>query len=89
MYSIKKTGFSLTLYKQKRYNKKNGEYKLFHDAIADLNPNMTIKTQNTTDSSSIDNQINLLIKSFKEYKDIKLVSKDTGINEDQIRVWLE
>ena len=50
---------------------------------------MTIKTQNTTDSSSIDNQINLLIKSFKEYKDIKLVSKDTGINEDQIRVWLE
>jgi len=74
---------------KKWYNKKNGEYKLFHDAIADLNPNMTIKTQNTTDSSSIDNQINLLIKSFKEYKDIKLVSKDTGINEDQIRVWLE
>lgn len=74
---------------KKWYNKKDGEYKLFHDAIVDLNPNMTIKTQVTSDSSSIDNQIKILIKSFKEYKDIKLVSKDTGINEDQIRVWLE
>ena len=74
---------------KKWYNKKDGKYKLFHDAIADLNPYMTIKIQHTSDSSSIDSQLNLVTYSFKKYEDIKLVSKYTGISEDQILLWLE
>ena len=50
---------------------------------------MSIKIPHTSDSSSIDSQLNLLIHSFKKYKDIKLVSKYTGISEDQILLWIE
>ena len=39
-------------------NRKDGEYKLFHDTIADLNPNMKIEHISTLNSVPIDNRLN-------------------------------
>lgn len=43
---------------KKWYNRKDGEYKLFHDTIADLNPNMKIEHISTLNSVPIDNRLN-------------------------------
>ncbi len=43
---------------KKWYNRKDGEYKLFHDAIADLNPNMKIGHISTLNSVHIDKRFN-------------------------------